>query len=636
MVNLAIKNNFHVLRKNDKLNMQRFFAFVDTEANIEKKESRQYQTFQLGTSIFWDREKDVLERLHFDDVSIFWDNLLEHYSPECKKIILFAHNMGYDFRLLDGVRDLEKRGWIADHHYIKHRVFILEYKKDGNSLSIWDTYNYVQSSLEEIGKTVGKEKMGHYQDHATKRELARYCMNDTEITYLFIRKMVEFLEKHELSKLKPTIAGLSFNIFRHCFYDKKKDPIYIHDWKNTIKLERESYSGGITDCFRVGQINEMTYKLDINSMYPHIMRENPLPDRLLFYSCNPEHDLLKYYNELKKDYLVIARCKVRIPEEYAYILTSMEVGRDTKSVLTYGEMEVVKCSPELDFIEKYGEILEVKELAIYSSKNLFTGFIDFFYQKRLDYKKEGDKVNEKFCKLVLNSLYGKWAQRAMVQTELKPDDPLYIDYENMKNYAKKEGLSERDHSILDITGDKPRNCTFTELGDRVFSEEITDDNSIDSFVAIASFITSYARMLLVDYIIKAGRENVWYIDTDSLFVSEEGQKRLKSHIDQNKLGYLKVEGSSDNVQIYKPKDYVFGHERKLKGVRKGSNPLCTSEKEDVYIQDRWEGFNSAMKHGHFNVVIIDSYEKHVSKVYDKGEITKDGRIRPFKRGAENG
>lgn len=636
MVNLAIKNNFHVLRKNDKLNMQRFFAFVDTEANIEKKESRQYQTFQLGTSIFWDREKDVLERLHFDDVSIFWDNLLEHYSPECKKIILFAHNMGYDFRLLDGVRELEKRGWIADHHYIKHRVFILEYKKDGNSLSIWDTYNYVQASLEEIGKTVGKEKMGHFQDHVTKRELAVYCMNDTEIIYLFIRKMVEFLEKHELSKLKPTIAGLSFNIFRHCFYDKKKDPIYIHDWKNAIKLERESYSGGITDCFRVGQINEMTYKLDINSMYPHIMRENPLPDKLLFYSCNPEHDLLKYYNELKKDYLVIARCKVRIPEEYAYILTSMEVGRDTKSVLTYGEMEVVKCSPELDFVEKYGEILEIKELAVYSSKRLFTDFIDFFYQKRLDYKKEGDKVNEKFCKLVLNSLYGKWAQRAMVQTELKPDDPLYIDYENMKNYAKKEGLSERDHAITDILGDKPKNYTFTELGNRVFSEEITDDNSIDSFVAIASFITSYARMLLVDYIIKAGRENVFYCDTDSLFVSEKGLERLESHIDQNKLGYLKVEESSDKVTIYRPKDYIFGPERKLKGVRKGSNPIYTSEKEDVYIQDRWEGFISAMKKGHHNVVVIEKYEKHVSKVYDKGEITKDGRIKPFKRGDENG
>lgn len=610
--------------------MQKSFAFVDTEANIEHRENKQFQTFQLGSAIYWDREKDEIEEQLFDSVGYFWDKILSRFNENNKKILLFAHNMGYDFRLLDGVKQLEARGWTARRYYVKSRTFILEYNNGPYVLCIWDTYNYVQASLEEIGKTVGLPKMGHFDDHVTTKELSEYCLNDTRIIYLFIRRLVEFLEKYELSKLMPTVAGLSFNMFRHCFYDKKKEPIYIHDWRKAIKLERESYSGGITDCFRVGQIKETTYKLDINSMYPAIMKEKTVPDKLLFYSCNPEEDLLKMYHGFKEDHLIIARCKISLPEKYAYILNRSEIGNETKSILAYGEMEVVKCSPELNFIEKYGKILSISEIAIYRPRKIFEEFIDFFYEKRLEYKSQGDKVNEKFCKIILNSLYGKWAQRAMEQVEINPGDQLYQDFLITKEDEDVDG--EVDKEIIDTLGEKTRRYKFTELGNRIFSEELTDNNSKDSFVAISSFITSYARMMLVEHILTAGRENVFYMDTDSLFVNHTGMMKLKPYIHPDKLGFLKIEDVSNKVIINKPKDYTFGEEKKLKGVRKGSKPIRSNDKEDVYIQDRWEGFNTAIQRGHFNVVIIESYEKKVSKKYDKGVVLANGKIRPFKRG----
>jgi DNA polymerase elongation subunit (family B) len=602
--------------------MQTRFVFVDTEANIQKVETTQYQTFRLGACILWDRENDHKKDLIFHDPSKFWSAVEGFFDESHHKVLLFAHNMGYDIRLLDGVRALQNRGWTNVRYYVKDKVFILEYTKGKDRLCLWDTFNYVQASLAELGQTVGLEKSGVFDQFDTTEELAEYCLNDTEIIYRFIRNMTIFLEKYQLSKLLPTAGSLSLNIFRHRFYDRKKQPIYIHDWKNAIKLERASYMGGLVDCFRVGDIKEHTYKLDINSMYPSIMLERDVPVKLVFYSKNKADDLLSIYNAFKKDHLVIAKCKVRIPEDFAYIMSKMTIGNEEKTVLAYGSYEVVKCSPELEFIEEHGEILHISELAVYEKANVFHDFVHFFYDRRLEYKKVGDLVNEKFTKIILNSLYGKWGQRSIAQTELTPGSLLMDQYQNILETQGNVG------ELIDAESDKHYN--FVDIGGRIFSQETKEENSKDSFVAIASFITSYARMLLVKYLLQAGRENVWYCDTDSLFVNEEGYQRLQAHVDHAKLGFLKNEGTAEHVIINKPKDYKFGNERKLKGVRKGSQFITADNKTEVYIQDRWEGFSTALRRGRFDTVMVETFEKRVNMIYDKGVIACNNRVRPYR------
>lgn len=612
-------HNFHIFRTNDELNMQTHFVFVDTEANIEKVNDREYQTFRLGAGIFWNREKDVKSSIIFHNITEFWDKL-ESFFQETDKVMLYAHNMGYDFRLLDGVRSLQARGWVNSRYYVKQKVFILEFTKGNKRLCVWDTFNYTPASLAEIGHSVGLEKSGTFDQFDTSEELEEYCLNDTEIVYRYIRQLVEFLEKYQLSKLMPTAGSLSLNIFRHHFYDRKNQPIYIHDWKRAIKLERDSYMGGITDCFRVGNIEETTYKLDINSMYPSIMLDHKVPTKLVYYSANADDDLRAVYNAFKSSHLVIAKCRIRIPEAYAYVLTKQTVGHEEKAIMAYGEYEVTKCSPELEFIEEHGEIVSISELAIYEGAPVFHDFIEFFYNQRLEFKRQGNKVNELFTKLLLNSLYGKWGQKAYDQTELVPGAPLYDDYQRLKASGGEIG------ELIDArTG---RHYSFIDTGEKVFSQESTENNSKDSFVAIASFITSYARMLLVKYILLAGRQNVWYCDTDSLFVNETGREKLAHVIDSSKLGFLKVEGLARSVVINRPKDYQFGDERKLKGVRKGSQFITADQEKEVYVQDRWEGFTTALRHGRHNTVMVESYTKSVNKRYDKGRV-KDGWVRPI-------
>ncbi|MFO7677201.1 MAG: DNA polymerase [Thermoplasmatota archaeon] len=607
-----MQHNFHKFRKNDDLKMQNSFIFVDTEAYREFLEKGERQTFRLCCAIYWKRDKNVIERKDFFSTSDFW-NWVESKFEYDNNLIFFAHNTDYDFRILNGFNELMLKDWDLSRWFISGRTFIITYKKivDGvkHYLNIWDTLNYVPSSLKELGECVGIPKMEIDFDNVSEQELLRYCQNDVNIIFHFIKEMISFLEEYELSKLMPTSASLSLNIFRHKFYDAN-NPIIIHDWKKTIELEREAYGGGITDCFQVGDIDETVYKLDINSMYPYIMKNYDLPVKLLFWERNSSGKLLKLYHQHKKEYLVIARCTIYIPEEYSYILQKAEINNEEKNVFLSGRFTTVLTSPEIEFVEQYGILEEIHELAIYEKRNVFSEFVDFFYSQRMNYKKDGDKVREYFCKLILNSQYGKWGQKNIEQKLVAESDTSEI--------------SHHGHFL----GFESKSFEVVQFGKKVYKIINKGNNSKDAFVAIPAFITAYSRMLLVKYILQAKRENVFYCDTDSLFVNKNGYNNLISVINDTKLGKLKLEDQG-TVSIYAPKHYIFNEQRKCKGIKSNAVLKDETDSEFIFEQQRWERFKTAFKKQHLDYQLIEPYEIRVTKEYKKGTVEIDKRIRPL-------
>ena len=274
--------------------MQHHFVFVDTESyNNKISKEQEILTFKLGCAIFWNKQNnDVISRT-YRNVSKFWDNVEAFFNENSKDVILFAHNTQFDFKMLNGFEELLNRDWILTSQYVKNKTFILIFQKEKEinekkityTLHLWDTMNYVSKSLEKIGKSIGFPKLQVNFDTVSNKDLKIYCQRDTEIIFQFIKKLVNFLEINDLSRLKATSSSLSFNAFKHKFYEPIEDDdeswIWIHNWKRAIKLERESYRGGITDCFKVGKSKEKLRKLDINSMYPSLMKEKLLPYRII-------------------------------------------------------------------------------------------------------------------------------------------------------------------------------------------------------------------------------------------------------------------------------------------------------------------------------------------------------------------
>ena len=225
---MKYKHNFHILRKNDDLNLQDNFIFVDTESYSNKINNKtQVLTFKLGYAIYWNRKKDNKYEKIYYDITEFWNDLeyfiiKSTYKQKRKEVILYAHNTQFDFKMLNGFNELFKRNWKLVSFYVRNKIFILIFKKDNLLLHIWDTMNYVNKKLEQIGLSVGFPKLEVDFDNVSDKELEIYCKRDTEIIFQFIKKLIEFLKYYQLSKLKATAGSLSFNIFRHKLYDDKK------------------------------------------------------------------------------------------------------------------------------------------------------------------------------------------------------------------------------------------------------------------------------------------------------------------------------------------------------------------------------------------------------------------------------
>src|SRR4030042_1471621 len=517
-----LSNRFHLFKKNDILNMQDNFIFVDTETNekIINNEMKEF-TLKLGWAIFYCKTKNIKEYFFFKNVNDFW-NFVFNKLNEYKHIIMFAHNTDFDFKILEGFNKLfVENDFKQKSFYIEGHTFIIECQKNDLKLSIWDTMNYIPLSLKKIGESIGFNKKEIDFNKCTFEQLKEYCRNDVEIIFKFVDNLLDFLIINDLSKLKPTVASLSFNIYRHKFYDKKNKPIYIHNWNKAIKLERESYKGGICDCFKIGEIKNNVYKLDINSMYPYIMKYKEMPTKLIFYGSNKKFksEILKkeLLNNIKENH-IIANCRFFLPEKYAYILIRSKINKQIKSIFLKGIIISTLTTPEIDFVLKYVKLISVYELAIYKKEIIFDKFVDFFYNKRLEFKQKNNFSYSLFCKLILNSLYGKFGQTSMIYNKVNFNEVI----ENKKDVKKIILLKdETKHNLI-------------QFGDKILEIEKEGNNSFDSFVAISSFVTSYARMYLIDLLLKAERENIYYTDTDSIFCNKKGINNLKEFINENK------------------------------------------------------------------------------------------------------
>ena len=220
--------------------------------------------------------------------------------------------------------------------------------------------------------------------------------------------------------------------------------------------------------------------------------------------------------------------------------------------------------------------------------------------------REENGALKQIAKLFLNSLYGKFGQRTRL-------------FDKIGECEREDGYEV----VFDMeTGER---ITYRFLNGEIWVESKDYIEGENSFVAIASAVSAYARCYLWSLIEKAGLENVFYCDTDSLIVNEEGYERLRDYLDDYKLGYLKCEGVAEEVVIRNAKDYTFGEEVKRKGVKKDAVEIAPN----IFKQEQFERLRSAWRKGRVNEVIVKEQIKELKQEYKKGIVTESGRVKPF-------
>jgi len=276
-------------------------------------------------------------------------------------------------------------------------------------------------------------------------------------------------------------------------------------------------------------------------------------------------------------------------------------------VFPVGRFRAVLAGPELQYALDHGHIKSMARASVYERAAIFEDWVDFMYGQRLKATDANNQVDNWLAKKMGQSLYGKFGQRGRRFEQCDTADPNDIDV-----------WSDIDLDSGDITH-------YRKFGG-IVQEWINEGEGRESLPAIASYVTAYARQVLWQAIIKAGRENCLYCDTDSLVVTRDGYERLRDSIDATRLGAWKLERKLSTVTLHGPKDYQFDDKKKVKGVRHNAKWLSDS----LISQDYFVGFKGLLRAKSLDAPIVFTIQKKLSRVYTKGTVTPSGHVLPLR------
>lgn len=589
----------HYLKDNKMSEYPYHFIFFDTETTqtpINEKDIEHH--LDLGVAAYWRRPDsktgEQLEYQTFQTIGGFWKFVLSKCAKK-RRIVVISHNLPFDMGIVKGWKILEKLKFKPTKIILDYQCNIWRFRKNTTTLLFLDNMNYFQTSIKVLGESVGLPKLEINLNTAADADRADYCIRDVEIMVKAWQTWLNFLETGDLGSFGMTVASQAFNAFRHRFMSVK---VSIHTSSKATRIERYAYRGGRNDCFRIGEYHGVEFAIvDVNAQYPYVMQKYEYPCNLISTGGQLELD---HAAHLLTKYCIIGQCDVKTDEPIYGVKVK------DKLVFPVGEFPAALTSLEISQGLTKGHIVKIRDFALYERAHLFADYVNFFYSKRLEFESTKSFAYAYLCKLMLNSLYGKFGQRSE-EWEFVCDDPArHYDWWQEYDYQKKRLFTYRciNHRVEVSTG---------------YQE------GYNALVAISAEVTANARLYLWELCCAAGLGNVYYVDTDSLIVNLDGLENLTPFIDQKELGKLKVVDTSDRLTIHNLKDYSFGGRVKIKGVKRDAVMIDYNK----YRQYQSVGVKGGLHFQDINRVIWREVEKTLSRDYTKGTILSDGRVEPL-------
>lgn len=574
--------------------------FFDVETRtIKIEENKRYQEFRMVCAVLTEYrpgqgwfEQERFESLDREEFYAWFDSIL----LEKNILYIITANIWFDMRNSGLIFHMVRRGFVDKIFFMKGMTNIYKFTLKKYTVVCLNMQQFIPVSVKAMGDMLGLKKLDIDLNSDSNEDVMKYCMRDVKIIQKMFEQWIKFLVDQDMGKFSYTLAGQAFTAFRYRFMRRK---IFIHGSDFLTDFERKAYTGGRVEIFHQGEIKgKKLYKLDVNSMYPYMMKTHKMPVKWIDTYMTPTNATLWY---LLKKYICIAEVAINTD------IPAYPCKHNGKLVFPIGRFVTHLSHPELEMAYKNNDIYSIRYVICYNRSIVFREYVEHFHELKSRFKSENDAVFTFIAKRLMNSLYGKLAQR--------------IDREIVREEIAEERY-EINTIIDEKTGETFREVYFGHCR-RVFREN--DKDGRETFVAIAAHITSLARRYLWELILQAGRKNVYYCDTDSLFVNQCGRDNLTTHIDPSMLGKLAIEDESEKLIIHCPKDYVFGDTTKIKGVRRDA----AKRSDGSYDQIQFPGFKGDMMNGFEKPYAIRDVNKTLKRVYDKGIVLPDGSVKPL-------
>jgi len=406
-----------------------------------------------------------------------------------------------------------------------------------------------------------------------RNEAIKYCVNDCKSLFEVILKFNKlYFDNFNINiNEHVTLSSHALRLYRTHFMKEKTIPmIYGIDFR----CLQASYTGGSTDMFiPTNTKKELVYAYDVNSLYPFIMANFPMPIGNKTYF---EGDIRK----INPDAFGFFNCKITTPTnlKHPILQTHVQTKSGLRTIAALGTYTDMIFSHSMDNAIKLGYKFEILNGYTFDKGIIFKDYVEELYKFRLNYPKT-DPMNY-IAKLFLNSLYGRLGMKDEFDSI-----QLITEHEFSKLDAKNK------LAITDIINLGMKYLIkFKTNNNKQFDDLNEKDYNIN--VAIASAITSYAR----DYMSQFKNNpkiKLFYTDTDSIYTNlnpDQMNDLIPGIVNQNELGKLKLESISKKAVFLAPKCYGLldinnNFNFKVKGLNSNQVDLSIKDFENLLMKD---------------------------------------------------
>lgn len=514
--------------------------------------------------------------------NIIIDNNIESFIKFCKdsgNSTMYFHNLKFDGEfiisyLLNNGYELildskEKRDntfttLISDMGLFYSMTIYFSVKgKKVSKVTIIDSLKILNMSVDKVAKSFGLPISKLELDYDTPREKG-YILKDYEKDYItndvkIMALALDILFKQGLDYMTAGSNGL--HDFKKTHSMRKYYRMFPELNYKVDKDMRQAYKGGFTYLNPIYKEKDVGsgVVLDVNSLYPSVMYKDPMPigEPVLFQGEYKEDKVYPLYIQMLSCCFKLRPGKIpTIQIKGSHFIENEYLESSNGEIIT-----LVLSNIDLKlFLEQY----EVSELSyecgwkFKSMNGIFTEYIDKWIKVKNEATISGNKGMRALAKVMLNSLYGKFATSLDVQSKYP-----YLEDGIVKYY-----LGEKD----------------TKKG---------------LYLPVGIFITSYARnktirtsQAIKDYSIKKyGKDMYIYSDTDSIHTLLPIEELTKfCEIDDVELGKWKHESTFSKARFVRQKCYLEMIDNEVKIT-------CAGMPKSCYKYVEWEKFKQGFTCG---------------------------------------
>ena len=383
--------------------------------------------------------------------TFLYGNNIDDFIKWCKlnkNQTLYFHNLKFDGEFI--LHWLFDNGYrhITDKRHAKNKTFTtlissqnqfysmtIYFEVDGknkNKVTIYDSLKILPFTVETIAKAFNLEISKLTIDYKQHREKG-HILTDDEVEYLkadvkIVAKALKILFDQNLTKM--TQGSNALYDFKQITGAKRFEKLFPPpDYDADI---RQSYKGGWTyvkDEYRNKEI-ECGIVLDVNSLYPSVMYYKPLP------YGEGIHFKGKYEKDNIYDlYVQMLSCQFELKDKH---LPTIQLKNSlsfipTQYLSSSNDEIVTLCltSVDLDLFFKHYEVYNIEYHSGWKFKStigLFNNYIDKWNGIKIQATIDGNKGLRTLAKLMLNSLYGKFALNPNVQSKHPVKEDGIIKY----------------------------------------------------------------------------------------------------------------------------------------------------------------------------------------------------------------